>query len=67
MAILKIFSHFKHKQAAMQTHKEKQSQGIRTLGMQAMQINTNTTEHELKYPEASRYSFLKLVFGKLKA
>ena len=27
--------------------------------------NTNTTEHELKYPEASRSSFLKLVFGNL--
>ena len=31
----------------------------------ASQTNTNTTEHELKYPEASRSSFLKLVFGKL--
>ena len=28
--------------------------------------NKNTTEHELKYPEASRSSFLKLVLGKLK-
>ena len=28
--------------------------------------NTNTTEHELKYPEASRSSFLKLELGKFK-
>ena len=28
--------------------------------------NTTTTEHELKYLEASGSSFLKLVFGKLK-
>ena len=34
--------------------------------MQANQANTNTTEHELKYLEASQSSFLKLVFGKLK-
>ena len=28
--------------------------------------NTNTTEHELKYLEASQSSLLKLVFGKVK-
>ena len=28
--------------------------------------NKNTTEHELKYPKASRSSFLKLMLGKLK-
>ena len=32
----------------------------------ASQTNINTTEHELKYSEASRSSFLKLVLGKLK-
>ena len=31
----------------------------------ASQENKNVIEHELKYPEASRSSFLKLVFGKL--
>ena len=72
MAILKTFSHFKHKQAAMQTHKETKKSSRVTVTKNpnprhANQINnTNTTEHELKYPEASRSSFLKLVFNKLK-
>ena len=44
MAILKIFSHFEHKQAAMQTHKKtnknSRSQQIRTVDMQAEQTQT---------------------------
>ena len=50
----------------MQTH-QRQSIKRNPNPRHANQINnTNTTEHELKYSEASRSSFLKLVFGKLK-
>ena len=50
----------------MQTH-QRQTITKNPNPRHANQINnTNTTEHELKYPEASRSSFLTLVFGKLK-
>ena len=50
----------------MQTHK-RQSITRNPNPRHANQMNnTNTTEHELKYPEASRSSFLKLMLGKLK-
>ena len=50
----------------MQTH-QRQSITRNPNPRHASQINnTNITKHELKYPEASRSNFLKLVFGKLK-
>ena len=50
----------------MQTH-QRQTITKNPNPRHANQINnTNTTEYELKYREASRSSFLKLVFGKLK-
>ena len=66
MSIFKTFSHFKHKEAAMQTH-QRQTITKNPNPRHANQINnTNTTKHELKYLEASRSSYLKLAFGKLK-
>ena len=50
----------------MQTH-QRQSITRNPNPIYANQTNNkNTTEHELKYSEASRSSFLKLVLGKLK-
>ena len=50
----------------MQTHR-RQSITRNLNPIHANQTNNkNTTEHELKYPKASRSSFLKLMLGKLK-
>ena len=66
MAFLKSFSHLKHKWAAMQRHQKTNKNSRNPNPKHANQTsNNNTTEHELKYSEASRSSFLKLVFGNL--
>ena len=71
MVIFKTFRHLKNIQESMQAIKKTKpkSEGSRPKNSRTVDMRpkqTKQTEDKLKYPESSRSSFFKLVFGNLK-